>query len=585
MARLQNEDINRVRASANISDVISQYIPIEKKGRNFVAICPFHDDTNPSMSISEEKQIYKCFVCGAGGNVFTFVANYTNVSFVQSVAEVAKLVNIPLDIEVSAPVEKVNYEYQNYYTIMDEATNFLHYQLINSQEDIINNYVKQRDLNQTDLEYFNVGYETDHKLVNFLNKKGYENSDLIKINLINEFDYGVRSVFNNRLIFPIHNSNAQVVGYSARAIVNDENVAKYINSNENIIYTKGDVLYNYHRALQSAKNDNIVYLVEGVMDVIGFYKAGVLNSVASLGTALTENQVKLLKSLSTNVVLSYDGDSAGLLATVKAIELLLKHNFTIEVLVGFNDEDPDDYLKNHGKEDFNRAIKERIGYLDFLIKYYKVKYNLDNFEERKEYTITLVKYLDYIRNEFDKEYFLNQIVNSTNFSKDQILQLKLPSTSPNIIKQTKRRESGLLSNRAEYNIIGQMLSGKEASLYIRDNLGFLTDQNLYAIFLILVDYFFENEKISEADLISVVSQIDENLSDLFLSILNNSNIIKEYDKAIIDENIVLIQTKLIDEEIRDLSQIQYYDEKERAENIFKIAALKRQKAELLHKKE
>lgn len=583
MASLNNEDINHVRESANISEIISQYIPIEKKGKNFVSICPFHEDTNPSMTISEEKQIYKCFVCGAGGNVFTFVSKYNNISFVEAVGEVAKFINIPLDIPKTGPVVQVNQEHAPYHKMMEDATNYLHFKLINSQEDLINRYVKDRDLTASDLEYFNVGYESDHSLVEFMEKKGYKRDSLKKINLINEGDYGVRSVFNNRLLFPIHNSNAQVVGYSGRAIINDSNTAKYINSNENIIYTKGDVLYNYHRAKDIAKKESSIYLVEGVMDVIGFYKANVLNCVATLGTALTENQVKLLRSLSPNIVLSYDGDSAGQLATVKAIDLLLKHNFTIEVLSGFKDLDPDDYLKKNGKEAFNSAILERIGVMDYLILYYKQKYNLDNFEERKEFTITLSKYLDDINSDFDRTYFVNQISSLTNFSKDQILQLKIPSSKEKVFTKPIKKRIGLSSQRPEYSLIGQMISGKSAAYYIRDNIGFLPDQNLYQIYLIIIEYYHQFDELVEADLLTMINLVDDTLAQEFLEILNNDMIIKEFDAKIIDENITLIESKLIDNEIRRLSSLQEFDENKKTEILIEIAELKRKKAEKLQR--
>lgn len=583
MARLNNEDINRVRQSANITEVISQYLPIEKKGRNFVALCPFHEDSNPSMTISEDKQIYKCFVCGAGGNVFTFVSKFKNISFIQSVKEVADFVNIPLDIPDYTKDITVNKKHAHLYQIMQDATDYMHFKLINSQESMINEYVKKRHLSEEDLNYFNVGYESEHSLVSFLNKKGYENEVLQQINLINEGDYGVRSVFNNRLLFPIHSSTGDVVGYSGRALVDDDNTAKYINSNENTIYTKGEVLYNYHRAKDVAKQQSEIYLVEGVMDVIGFYQAGVLNAVATLGTALTENQARLLKSLSNNVILSYDGDSAGRLATVKAIDLLLKHNFTIEVLYGFDQLDPDDYLREKGKEAFQKATTERIGYLDFLIAYNKGKYNLDNFEERKQFTMTLMEYIVDIKSDFDKEYFINQISNLTKFSQNQIQKLKIPKQQerPQIV--APRQTISVRNNRAEFNIIGQMISGKNATLYIRDNLGFLTDSNLYKLYLIIVEYYFTNDELKEADLISLINQVDENLSDVFLDIVNNDTIIKEYNKEIIDENISLIQAKLIDENIKNLRRKPVFDEREQAEILKEITDLYRKKSELLGK--
>ncbi len=583
MARINNEDINRIRQSANITEVIGQYLSIEKKGRNFVALCPFHEDNNPSMSISEDKQIYKCFVCGAGGNVFTFVSKFNNVSFVSAVKVVADFVNIPLDITEYKTERKIDDNLVPLYKMMDDALNFMHFKLINSQENLINDYIKKRGLTSKELEYFDVGYESDNSLADFLPKKGYDLSDLVSVNLLNDYDYGLRSVFNNRLVFPIHNQYKNTVGFSARAIIDDSNIPKYINSNENIIYTKGDILYNYHRAYETAKKENKVYLVEGVMDAIAYYQGDVLNVVASLGTALTNKQAELLKSMANHVVISYDGDSAGQMATVKAINTLIKHRFTIEVLDGFSSLDPDDYIKKYGKDKFNEALEEKVGYLDYLIRYFKVKYNLDNFEERKEFTVTLLKYMSSINSDFDKEYFINQIANLTKFTQSQIAKLVTPEgIKPKVITPIKKIGS-ITSKRAEYNLIGQMLSGKEAAIYIRNEIGFLPDPQLAGIYLIINDYYFKNDELNEADLISYVDQSDSNLSDLFLSILNNDTIIKEYNKAIIDENIDLIKVRLIDEEIKQLRLEVVDGVDEQVEILNKITELYLQRSEILRK--
>lgn len=583
MARIQNEDIDRVRQSADITEVISQYIPIEKKGRNFVAICPFHDDSNPSLTISPEKQIYKCFVCGAGGNVFTFVQNYNNVSFVEAVDTIAKSVNIDLNINTTKLDYKMSDKEEKYFKITEDATNFLNFSLTNTKNQKIIEYLKQRKLTQKDIEYFNIGYEEDHSLVEFLKRKGYRETDLVEINLINSGDYGVRSVFNNRLVFPIHDRFKNVVGYSGRITYNDDNIAKYVNSNENKIYTKGDILYNHHRAKDSSKREGEVYLVEGVMDVVAFFQADVFNSVATLGTALTQNQAQQIRGLCPHVIVAFDGDNAGQMATVKAIDVLLDHNVKIEVLTGFKDLDPDDFLRNNGKEKFNTTLKTRLSWMDFLIKYYNEKFNLDNFEERKEFTTTLSKFTDKIKDKFDKEYFLNQIEKITNFTQNQISQL-IPQKQIKVSKPRPiKRVSRMRSNRVEYNIIGQMISGKQAALYIRDNLGFLADDELNRLYLLLIDYYYHNEEIIIADVISKINQEDEELSELFLEIIGNDNIIKEYDKDIIDENISLTEVRLIERNIRELRRLSTMDDSEQALRAQKIAALNLRKSEILEK--
>ncbi len=583
MARLQNEDINRVRQSADITEVISQYIPVEKKGRNFVAICPFHDDSNPSLTISPDKQIYKCFVCGAGGNVFTFVQNYNNVSFVEAVDTVAKSVNIDLNINTSNLGYTMSDNEQNYYKITEDATNFLTFSLMNTKNQGLIDYLKLRKLSQKEIEYFNIGYEQDHSLVEFLSRKGYKESDLVEINLINSGDYGLRSVFNNRLVFPIHNRFDHVVGYSGRITYKDENTAKYVNSNENVIYTKGDILYNYHRAKDSSKRAAEVYLVEGVMDVIAFYQADVFNCTATLGTALTNNQAQQLRSLAPHVVVAFDGDNAGQMATVKAIDTLLDQKVKIEVLTGFKDLDPDDFLRKNSKEIFNETLKVRLSWMDFLIKFYNEKFNLDNFEERKSFTTTLSKFAEKIVDDFDKEYFLTKIEKITNFSQAQISQLIPKAFETREKPKPIVRRNKIRKNRVEYNIIGQMLSGKQAALYIRDNLGFLTDEELNRLYLIIVDYYYHNDEVVIADVISKVNHDDPEISDLFLEIISNDTVIKEYDKKIIDENIGLVEVRLIESNIRELRRLQSMDDNEQGLRATKIAELNLRKSEILEK--
>ena len=584
MARIKSEDIDRVRQSVDIVDVISQYIAVEKKGRNFAALCPFHDDSNPSLTISSEKQIYKCFVCGAGGNVFTFIQNYKHVSFVEAVDSVARHANINLNLNLNNfQQNKFTKDEENYYKIMEDASNFLNYSLLNSKNNVVLNYLDKRDLNNKELKYFDVGYENDHSLVKFLKRKGYKKQDLIEINLANEYEQRLVSVFNNRLVFPIHNKYEKIVGFSGRILHSDSDSAKYVNSNENTIYTKGDVVYNLHRAKDSAKRQQEVFLVEGVFDVIAFYKADVFNSVATLGTALTKNQAQQISTLSKNVVIAFDGDAAGQMASVKSIEILLDYANKIEVMQGFKDLDPDDYLKEHKKTRFNEALKMRVSWMDFLIKYFNQKYNLDNFEERKEFTITLVKFLKKIKDKFDKQYFLEEIEKITKFNKNQIQQL-LPKDE-NKVKPQKviEKKVKIRNHRVEFNILGQMLSGKLAAFYIRDNLGFIADEKLNRLYLLLIDYFNDREELIEADVISKINNEDSELLDVFLEIVNNDSVIKKYNKKIIDENIGLIEVKLIERNIRELRKQSSLDDQEQALKAKKIAELNLRKSKILEK--
>ena len=302
MEMIPYDTILEIRNKANIVDIISDYLPMEKKGKNYFAICPFHDDHNPSMSISPEKQIYTCFVCGASGNVFNFVKNYEHISFTEAVSKVASKVGIDLNIKKTISNNiRVDNRYQKYYDIYN-ITNMLYKNNIKTKygKEAIS-YLNKRKINSSIINDFEIGLSfDDNGASKLLEKKGYIKDDLIDIGICGEKDKFTYDIFRNRIMFPLHDLDGRVVGFSGR-IYNKTDDNKYVNSKESIIFKKGELLYNFHRALEYAKKNNFIIIVEGFMDVIRLYTIGVKNVVATMGTAITKNHVNLIRRLSKKI--------------------------------------------------------------------------------------------------------------------------------------------------------------------------------------------------------------------------------------------------------------------------------------------
>ena len=287
MAGISNEEITEIRKKADIVEVIGSYINLAPQGKNYFGICPFHNDHSPSLSVSREKQIYKCFTCLASGNVFTFVQNYENISFIEAVKKVADKINYKLDIK-----DKIVNKNSKYYELMDLSNkifvNNLNSNLgLKAKEYLIN----ERHLSEEAIKEFNIGLAlNDNNLNKLLSSKGYSDKDIIEMSLANKTDNGLLDMFRNRITFPICNHEGKIIAYSAR-IYQNEDTSKYINSKESVIFKKGYTFYNYDKCRLEALKIKSVILVEGQMDAIRVYTSGFKNVIASMGTAITSNHI------------------------------------------------------------------------------------------------------------------------------------------------------------------------------------------------------------------------------------------------------------------------------------------------------
>ena len=324
---MNNQDIiNEVREKNDIVDVISEKIPLEKRGKNYFGVCPFHDDTNPSMSVSREKQIYTCFSCHATGNVFTFLMNYEHKDFNQVLVDLANRVGITLN---NIKVKKASTKYDEWYKIYELANKYYQNNLLSKEGESAREYLKNRSIDEETIKEFEIGYSLKNRddLTKLLTAKGHTLDLLNKVGLSNE-DH---DIYYSRLMFPLHDLNGNVIGFSGRIITSGKQ-NKYLNTKETELFKKGKLLYHYHIAKEEARVKKSVIIMEGFMDIIRASTVGVKNTVATMGTALTHDHIKEIRRLSNNVILCFDGDEAGVKATLTAGELFASENMEGKVI-------------------------------------------------------------------------------------------------------------------------------------------------------------------------------------------------------------------------------------------------------------
>lgn len=377
---MNNQDIiNEVRRRNDIVDVIGEKIPLEKRGKNYFGVCPFHDDTNPSMSVSREKQIYTCFSCHATGNVFTFLMNYEHKEFNQVLNDLANRVGITLN---GFKLKKQSTKYDEWYKIYDLANKYYQNNLLSKDGEGAREYLKNRSIDDETVKEFEIGYSLKSRddLTKLLTAKGHSVDLLNKIGISNE-DH---DIYNSRLMFPLHDLTGKVIGFSGRIITSGKQ-NKYLNTKETELFKKGKLLYHYHIAKEEARVKKSVIIMEGFMDIIRASTVGIKNTVATMGTALTRDHIKEIKRLSNNIILCFDGDEAGVKATLASGELFKNEGIEVKVITLPGEDDPDTYILKNGKDAFQLLIDNAIYYSDFKIKVLSYNRNFSSSEDKANY--------------------------------------------------------------------------------------------------------------------------------------------------------------------------------------------------------
>lgn len=580
MASVSNEEINDIRASADIVAIIGSYIPLTQKGKNFVGVCPFHDDHSPSMSVSPEKQIYKCFACGASGNVFTFVAEYENVSFIEAVRIVASKCGKELSIttynnNVSQVLKEEN-------EIMDLTQKFFLNNLRTKFGKDALEYLKNRGLNEDIIKEFGIGLSLDSNdsLYQLLLKKNYDIKKLLDLGLVNSVNGKTYDMFTRRITFPLWDKDGNIVGFSARIYRNEKDVSKYMNSRESKLFKKGETLYNYHKAKDIAKREKKIIVVEGFMDAIRISSIGIKNVVALQGTAMTTEQVQLLKKLRVKVILCLDNDNAGLIATINNGDELIKNEIETEVIRLSGEKDPDEYILANGGEAFKNNVDKPLSYFEFKMNYLKQNKDLNNVEDLSIYVNDVLKSLTEIDDPILKELTLDKMSKEYNLS-ISVLKNKLEQLEPVKIKK-EIKSTVIEKQRKDVFMIGSekilyfMMNGEEYIREYQKKLGFFED-SLYREIANEIVYFYEtNKEITVADFITYVNDKND-IRDKVMEIVNDSAN-DEVTIEAMDEYIDALSRVLVKNEIKRLKKLMKseLDEAKKLEIALQIKELKKE---------
>ena len=425
--RIPESKIEEIRNSTSIVDIISEYVPLRKRGKNYIGLCPFHSEKTPSFTVTEEKQIFHCFGCHAGGNVFKFLMDYKKISFVESVQEIAEQQGIEINYDNEAFNEKQS-EQEILYDINTETAKYFSNNLLNDAEgEIARNYFQKRNLKVQAMRAFGLGYAHNgwENLVNFLKEKNIDLEKALHLGLIGRNNDGrVFDKLAGRIIFPIFSPNGRVVAFAGRKLREDDSGGKYINSPESIIYVKGRILYGLSHAKDDIRKIDKAIIVEGYMDLISLYQSGIKNVVAVSGTALTDDQAQLLSRYTKNVVLLFDADAAGIKASMRSIEILLRRDFDVKISTLPKGEDPDSYVTKFGKDAFDEIIKRAENFLEYQTAYYEAQGMFDDPTKMAEAIRDLVKPIALVDDELKRNLLIRNIGRKFNL-REKLLEAEL----------------------------------------------------------------------------------------------------------------------------------------------------------------
>lgn len=533
MPRISESKINEIRESADIVDIIKNYIPLELKGKNYFGVCPFHQDHSPSMSVSKEKQMYKCFSCGAAGNVFTFVSNYENITFIEAVVKVAGILGISVgDYTTTKPKEK----YEREYNAMDLALKFYQNTLRTKDGGAAREYLLKRGLNEEMQKVFDIGLSTtSDKLYPFLKQKGMDEKFILDLGLITQEEGSIKDTFKDRILFPIHDAKGHVVGFTGRVYKGDYK-PKYLNSKENHIFKKGNILFNYHRARDAIRTKKEVVIVEGNMDAIRMYVSGIKNTIALMGVSLTKEQIDLIRNLHATVILMLDNDEAGRTATLTNGEALENAGITCKVVRLSGEKDPDEYILKNGVQQMITNIAHAKSYLEFKIKALKDNKDLTDATVLSSYIKSVLKSIS-DEDAITKEVTINKLVEDYKLDKDLLNnELKKMATNNNVnVKVVARGSLKKKINKEEISarsIIYYMMNDYKYIKMYQTNLGYFKSANYRGMANEILYYMTKNKTMNFADFMSYVAVSP--LKEEFETVIRDTKIEDFSDSTFLD---------------------------------------------------
>ena len=481
--RYSDEILDEVRNSNDIVDVISQYISLKRSGRNYFGLCPFHNEKSPSFSVSPDKQIFHCFGCGVGGNVISFISKIEGIGFKEAIEVLAERANIKLptiDNNIDSKKEELK---AKVYKVNSFTAEFYHKKLYEPSSKIAQEYVKKRQLNNETLKSFKIGFSGKFdELYQALHKEGFKDEEILESGLVNKNENGKYiDRYRNRLMIPIFDERNRVIAFGGRVL--DDSKPKYINSPENIVYSKGRHLFGLNVAKKGETKRLLI--VEGYMDAISLHQRGITNVVASLGTALTTQQGWLLRKNAEQVILGFDSDGAGQTAIMRAMEVMQNMGCDMRVLQMSGAKDPDEYVLKYGSARFQKLLDEAISLIEFKIKVLQKDLNLENASDKIKFLNEIAKLISKIDNTMEREIYIEKIAKGYNISKEAIyaevnkLQYSNRQTSKILEKEKTAIRRNIIKNsnqiseevrKRENTIIWVLINSTETYRVIKDNI-------------------------------------------------------------------------------------------------------------------
>lgn len=508
--RIPEETIEQIRTSNDVVDVISEYVQLTKRGRNWFGLCPFHNEQSPSFSVSQDKQIFHCFGCGAGGNSITFVMDIDNLSFQEALGKLGSRVGIEIDIEPqtgeTSAVSKEETRMKEAHTF---AMNYYHHLLLNTEEgEKALQYLEERGFSRELIEQYRIGWSLPNwdALTTLLDRKGFSLAEMAQSGLViqkeNKNEYFDR--FRERIMFPVRDEAGHVIAFSGRVLNTESQDAKYMNSPESPIFQKSKVLYNLDVSRPIIRKKHKVIVMEGFMDVIAAAKAGIMNTVATMGTALTKEQINKLKRLTDTVTICYDGDSAGFEAAKRAAQLLVQDKMKTEIALLPDQMDPDDFIQSNGTEAFEKQIIDRPhAYLAFMMMAARRNKNFQFENDTLQYVQEVLEHFVGNTSPVERDLYIRQLAKETNISEEAIYQQFRKIEGKSLKQSTRQQATPVAQNmpvsrklvqaidRAEKLLLAHMLHQVDIvdSLHQEHGLHVFIHDSYEAIFVRLIGFY------------------------------------------------------------------------------------------------
>ncbi len=575
---------DQVINATDIVDLISENVQLESKGSNYFGLCPFHNDTSPSMSVSPSKQIYKCFSCGASGNVVTFHMDYNGLSFPEALVELASRANIGLPSDYTSysrpkvinPMVKSSHE-------INVITSKLFNHFLKTTDDGIEarKYLLNRGFSDEAIKKYMIGYipRSHNDVFNFLKQKGYSEEQIIASGIALVNDSGYIDRFRSRIMFPLYDDESNIVGFSGRVVGQGE--PKYMNSPETVVFNKSNLLFNFNNAKQVIRKEKHAILMEGFMDVIKADIFGIENCVAAMGTAFTDEQARKLRRVTDTIYICFDGDKAGQNAALSSIKILRNFNFKIKVINLKDNLDPDDFLSKYGKDLFLEAINSAKNIVEFQINKLYKEADLSSEETKANFLRETFNVIRTVGDEVAENLYLSKVAKilslDVNFVVSSYKKNKPKIEIKKIVEEKPKVETKMYtaSERAEQFILKAMTISKSYALKYEKVLGFLPTEKYNVLAYYIISYYNKHDEITEAKFINSLED-HKDVIDSFTWIVDNVKSIFINEESI-DECIELINNYMIHSKVKELStqMMNTLDEDEKNRYYTKILELQR----------